>query len=394
MARSPAASSALVRHGRRRIVGPLLACLLILGTAVAADAATLTNSWLAKVGSSGVNGTASITAFTTGTGSIALKLKKLPASKTLAVALLKTSCKGGTLLTLTSVKSASTGAATRTSSLTAAQVTAIKKATAGTGKIAIRVGTGTTAKCGLFAAQVVPAYVAARVTVGRSPSGVAIDATGVWVTNWWDNSLSRIDPVANTVLSVVPVAMTGNAGPESIVSGAGSLWITTSEFDTTGAPVPGSVLRIDPANGAVLATIPVGSGAYDITFGYGSVWVPVFTDGALKRIDPATNGVVATVPIISASGVAVDAHGVWVVDAIGSVFRIDPVTNTVISTIHTQATGGFIAAGSGSIWVTNQGTKGLGDGSVSRINSPTNDVIANIPVGDYPIDVSVSGGSV
>ncbi len=155
------------------------------------------------------------------------------------------------LLTLASIRTTSTGAATRTSSLTAAQATAIKKATTGTAKIAIRIGTGTTAKCGVFVVQLVPAYVAAKVTVGPAPSGVVVDATGVWVTNWWDNTLSRINPATNTVLMVVPVTLPGAEGPEAIESGAGSLWVTTTEFADDDSSLPGSIVRVDPATGAV-----------------------------------------------------------------------------------------------------------------------------------------------
>ena len=372
----------------------VLASLVALTLAPAAMAATSTNAWLAKIGSSGANGTAAVNAYTTGSGALVLKLKKLPASRTLAVTLLKTSCKGATLLTLASIKSTSTGAAVRTSGLTTSQATAIKKATAGTGKFAIRIGTGTTAKCGVFAAQLVPAYVAARTPVGRSPSGVAIDPTGVWVTNWFDNTLSRINPATNKVLATVPLVLPGTAGPEAITSGGGSLWATTTEYAADDSNLPGSVLRIDPATGTVAATVAAGRGAYDIVYGHAAVWVTNIVDGNVQRIDPLTNQVVATIPVSGAWGITVDATTVWVVNDIGTVSRIDPVTNLVLVSFPTQPTGAYIAAGNGSLWVSHPGTEGLGDGSVSRINPATNTVIANIPVGDLPYELAVAGGSV
>jgi virginiamycin B lyase len=386
-------SAAPVRRKRAGATGLLLAGMMVLAVAPGAQAATATNAWLAKIGTSGANGTATMSAYTTGTGSLVLKLKRLPASRTLAVTLLKASCKGSTLLTLASVKTASTGAATKTTSLTAAQVTTIKKATTGTAKIAVRIGTGTTAKCGLFAAQLVPAYAAAKVTVGRSPSGVVIDASGVWVTNWWDNTLTRIDPATNTVLNTIPVALTGVEGPEAITTGAGSLWLTTTAFSET-ETLAGHVLRIDPATGTVLATINAGRGAFEIAFGFGSIWIANEVDGTIQRIDPATNTVVASIPVPSAEGIAFDLTSVWVVDLNGGVERIDPATNTVVATIHTQTTGGYIAVAGTSIWVTNPGTKGSANGSVSRIDPVTSTVTANIPVGDSPVELAVAGGSI
>lgn len=394
MARSLASPSTHARSWRRRAAGPLLASLLLLSLAPSAQAATTTNSWLAKVGSAGANGTASMLAYTTGSGSLILKLKKLPASKTLTVTLLKTSCKGSTLLTLASIKSSSSGAATRTSSLNASQVTSVKKATTGSAKIAIRIGTGTTAKCGVFAVQPVPAYIAAKVTVGAAPSGVAVDATGVWVTNWWDNSLSRISPTTNTVLSVVPLTLPDEEGPEAITVGGGSLWVTTTEFNITGDLVAGSILRVDPVSGAVLATIPGGAGAVDIAYGLGGVWVPNFSDGTVLHIDPATNAVVATIPFPAAAGVGIDATSVWVVDLLGKVARIDPVTNVVGTPIFTQSRGGDIVPTATGVWVTHPGTTEAPTGSVSRIDPATNLVVANVPVAGSPFKLEIAGGSV
>lgn len=389
-----ALSLARGRTGRKGLSAVLLAGLLIVAMAPGAQAATATNAWLAKIGSAGANGTAALNLWTTGTGNTILKLKKLPASKTLAVTLLKASCKGSTLLTLASVKTTSTGVATRTITLTASQATAIRKATTGTAKIAVRIGTGTTAKCGLFAAQVVRAYVAGTLSVGQSPSGVAVDATGVWVTNWWDNTLSRINPATNTVQAVVQLALTGTEGPEAITTGAGSLWVTTTEYTPDDTTLAGSIVRIDPTTGTTQATIPGGRGSYDIAFGFGSIWVPNFDDNAVVRIDPATNQVVATVSIIEPSGIAVDANGVWVVDHSGNVVKIDPATNMPGTPIHTLSTGGFIAAGGGSLWVTNPGSFDAADGSLSRINSATGLLVGSVTVGARPQEVVYAGGSV
>lgn len=64
---------------------------------------------------------------------------------------------------------------------------------------------------------------------------------------------------------------------------------TTVEWDLAGSTLPGSVLRVDPATGSVLATITVGKGAFDIVVGFGSVWVPNQDDNTVVRIDAGTN---------------------------------------------------------------------------------------------------------
>jgi multiple sugar transport system substrate-binding protein len=139
-------------------LGVGLALILTLADVAPTGAATVTNIWSAQIGTAGVNGTATMQAYTNGTGSIALKLAKLKASTYLSVTLSKGTCGsvGSTLFKLPAIRTSSTGAANRTSTLTAAQVTLIKNATSGTGRVAIRVGSSTTGgvKCGVFTAPV------------------------------------------------------------------------------------------------------------------------------------------------------------------------------------------------------------------------------------------------
>lgn len=118
----------------------------------------LTNAWQAKVGTSGVNGTAKISRYTNGTGAIALKFVKLRASTTLPVVVHKGTCAsvGPVIFKLASIKTSSSGAAARKNALTVAQMNLVLAATKGTGKIAIRVGSGASTKCGAFAKLAVP----------------------------------------------------------------------------------------------------------------------------------------------------------------------------------------------------------------------------------------------
>jgi YVTN family beta-propeller protein len=360
------------------------------------DAVTVSGAWSAKIGSAGANGTATINLYTTGKGALVLKLKKLPAATSLAVTLHKGTCAavGTVLVKFPLIKSTSAGAAARTSTLTAAQGSSILAATAGTGKLALRVGTGRTAKCGVFTVLPVQPYVAARVTVGRNPAGVAVAPSGAWVTNWWDNTLSRIDPATNGVLQTLSLTLTGNAGPEAIAWGDGSLWVTVTDYDDSGNTLAGSVLRVDPASGQVQATIPLGRGAYDIEVTPAAVWVPAYDDGTLARIDPATNAVVAAIPVCAhPAGVASGFGSAWASCEDGTLVRLDPATNQVVKTIATQSTGGYVAASTNAIWMTNAGHVGSPDGSVTRVDPATNTVVANVPVGSYPEAIAAAGGS-
>jgi len=397
------------RRGARAVL-PLslgIAALLAFGP-VAAGAATVSGAWSAKIGSAGVNGKATISSYTTGTGTIALKLAKMKASTLLPVVLHKGTCGsvGAVLMTLAPIRTTSSGAASRTSSLTTSQVAKIAAATK-TGKIAIRIGTGTARKCGLFAPLAIQPYLAATIPVGDGPSGVAVAPSGVWVTNFWDATLSRINPATNTVLQTIDVgsmALEGSVlvgmAPEAIAYGEGSLWVTLLGFRFDEAADPqfqyttGSVVRLDPTTGSVQATIPVGRGSIDIKVAPGAVWVPLTLDGTLVRIDPANDTIVATIPVATPTGVAVGLGAIWVACGCGTVSRIDPATNTIVATINAQATGAGVTTGAGSVWVAHPGHTGQADGSVSRIDPATNAVVGNVVVGEDPEAIAFGGGSV
>jgi YVTN family beta-propeller protein len=374
----------------------LLVGALLTVTPAAVNAATVTSSLSARIGSAGANGAATIQTYTTGAGSLRLKLRKLPASTSLAVTIRKGTCAlvGTMLLKFPTIKSSGSGTAARTISVTVAQAGAISTATSGSGRLAIRVGTGKAAKCGLLTRLPVPPYVAATITVGRSPSGVAVAPSGVWVTNWFDNTISRVDPATNGVLQTMPLVLTGTAGPEAIAYGDGSLWVTVTDSDANGNPLAGSVLRLDPASGQVQATIAVGRSPFSIEVTPTAVWVPAYADNTLARIDPATNGLVTTIPVCTKpAGVTSGFGAVWASCWDGSVARIDPATNAVVTTIKTQDSGGYVVASGTAIWVTNAGHENTPDGSVTRIDPATNKVVANAVLGLHPEEIAYAGGS-
>jgi YVTN family beta-propeller protein len=378
----------------------VLAAILSLVVIAPAAAATVTSTWNATVGGSGANGSARIQAYSTGAGAATLKLVKLKSSALLPVVISKGTCgtAGATLMTLKSIKTTSAGAATRTSSLTAAQVKLIKAATKGSARIAIRIGTGTSRRCGLFTLATPPAVeptVAATIPVGVYPGHLAIDATGIWVTNWYDNTVSRIDPASNSVFSVSSLAIPDNAAPEGVTSGFGSIWITVLMYDELGTPsLPGSVVRFDPATGSAIgAPIPVGRKPGMITASAEAIWITNNLDASVSRIDPLTNQVTATIPVgDSPLGIAAGFGSIWVANVSdGTVARIDPTTNQVTTTVQTQQGAFGLAVGAGGVWVSYCGCDGQA-GVVSRIDPLTNTVIAATPVGTEAGFLTFGGG--
>ena len=185
------------------------------------------------------------------------------------------------------------------------------------------------------------------------------------------------------------------AQPVEVVAGAGNLWVWNLQ--------PHSLVRIDPANGEITASVgsPFGgdagwylpdgddvwfAGLHDLArvnveqgqevdrfhltdaegrFGLtsvarcaGSLCIPT-TTRASSLFDPETGAVQARVHTIFPWPVACGDGGIWVGSNPAGLRRIDPRTNTIVATAHTQDQYVSIAVGGGYAWTADK-TKGVG----------------------------------
>jgi streptogramin lyase len=153
-----------------------------------------------------------------------------------------------------------------------------------------------------------------------------------------------------------------------------------------GDATPNSVTQPAPVTRrAVLgATIRIPSGAVDVAVGRGAIWVSGF--GRMTRLDPGTDRVVATVRTPGTedySHVAVGLGAVWVTSDGGTLYRIDSNRNRVVATIPVGGPIVGVATGAGYVWVTRP-TEGIGE--LIRVDPATNRVTgAPIDAGPGPI---------
>jgi DNA-binding beta-propeller fold protein YncE len=113
----------------------------------------------------------------------------------------------------------------------------------------------------------------ARIPVGRKALRVAVAAGYVWVTNYGDDSVSRVNPKGPHVATIgVP------SKPYGIHARADGIWVACYGDQ--------SVVRIDPKTSRVAGKpIPVGLNPIGIDVAHGSVWVTNSSDRTLTRID-------------------------------------------------------------------------------------------------------------
>jgi peptide/nickel transport system substrate-binding protein len=181
----------------------------------------------------------------------------------------------------------------------------------------------------------------------RATSGVATTADAVWSVAGGYLSTPRVFRIDPGTRQAEAVIATGH-GPTAIATGLGDLWVTDS-FENT-------VSRIDES-GVVESTIPVGRGASAIAVGEGAAWVVDSLDDAIVRIDPETNSVITTIRVGRNPGsIAVGASDVWVANRHdGTISRIDPTTNEVVDTIDVGSSPAGLVFAAGSVWLTSQG---------------------------------------
>jgi YVTN family beta-propeller protein len=151
----------------------------------------------------------------------------------------------------------------------------------------------------------------ARIRVGDSPAGVALEGKFAWVANEGDGTVTRIDR-GNKQVRSAPIPVGKN--PRAVAAAGGNVWV--ANFGG------GSVTRIDARTGRVLKTIPVGLGPIDIAVGEKSVWVST-QDARIVKIDAHTGQIVDPDIGIRAQGALDLGRGrLWIADPLEGTLRV------------------------------------------------------------------------
>ena len=212
------------------------------------------------------------------------------------------------------------------------------------------------------------AQIDSRIQVGQpvAPRWFAADDQSLWVHE--PTSLVRVDLATSAITGTVPMNWMEYG---YVTTGAGAVWQTDYEND--------ALLRIDPVAGKVVASIPVGSQPLGVAVTAGSVWVADEHSEAVTRVDPATNRVVATIPIgpprpAGPQIMTAGPGGVWVdVDNMDEVVRIDAATNKVGLRVPLD---GPVASDGKEVWIGVDGPNGRTQ--VVRIDPDSGKVITTV----------------
>ena len=256
--------------------------------------------------------------------------------------------------------------------------------------------------------------------IAESPSSVAFDDQGVWVTSRAETEIFRLDVQGNFVTSTgiinfgTGIALTEDGAGwviaddtrdmvrldlatnedtneidigtdmRSISAQGTDVWLTTGVDGDTGALVRFDAIALEPTAAIDVGTAPNAVSATDDV-----VWVTNAGDNTVTRVDPDTNEVTATVELdVEPSAVAAVEDAVWVLSTDSrSLTRIDPDTNEVVSVVDLDQDGGAspvaVAATADAVWAV--------DGEldeVALVDPATDTVIDRVAVGNEPVAVA------
>ncbi len=153
---------------------------------------------------------------------------------------------------------------------------------------------------------------------------------------------------------------------------------------------------IDPDSNRLVSTVPTGGLPAEVSADADHVWVANRGDDTVTQIDPATKEVAGTAsPGTSVAGLAAGADGVWIGDSRREkLVRLDPASRSVAASIRLAAgpelfgesTTNPVAVGHGAVWV------GRAVGEIARVDPKSDEVVAEIPVGNGPVAIATGRG--
>lgn len=203
--------------------------------------------------------------------------------------------------------------------------------------------------------------------VASGATRVLRTSAAVWITNYADSEIVRIDPITSTV-----VASLQFPGPDGVAKLGATLAVAS--FDG------GFVAQVDPSAEAISRQVDVGGQPTDVfvTEDESAVWVALFDTGEVVRIDAATFAITARITVGSGPVGLDAADGVlWVVNhAEGTVVGVDLATETVVSNFPVGAGPTAATSFNGSLWVTVTDA-----GELVQLDPTTGETITRTPLG-------------
>jgi streptogramin lyase len=174
-----------------------------------------------------------------------------------------------------------------------------------------------------------------RINLGSMPFQCVFTSGSIWTTQYFDNSVSRVDPVSNTILDTVAV---GENPIDITVDEFGYIWVACFGFNN------GGLFRIDPETNLSDESFLLADGIRprNVDFANGDIWVAV--GNSLYRVNPSTFVIDDPWALdigpdndytvrISDKVIGID-DSIWIIDSNNNeVLKVDPVSLEIYNII-------------------------------------------------------------
>jgi YVTN family beta-propeller protein len=263
--------------------------------------------------------------------------------------------------------------------------------------------------------------ITATIDTGSEPSGVAVGAGYVWVTNVGSDSVSQIDPATNEVVASFEV----QGGPDDVAVADDSVWVTTErgglwrlasdadEFEP-GPPIDnegghldiaaegsdvfvqvdrGPLLVLDEAGNVPQPFETVGE-ATDVTVTGELVWVYERSEGRVVRFDRETRERLGATSVGKADSqdlAATEDHAWFFRGSDATLIQISAEDGSPVTEVPLKGTFGAISPAPDGVWVmtTSGGERGTGEGNLYRVTAEGAEQVGTpVPLGGLPYDVA------
>ncbi|HEX6189965.1 MAG TPA: hypothetical protein VFZ40_17945 [Pyrinomonadaceae bacterium] len=146
-----------------------------------------------------------------------------------------------------------------------------------------------------------------NITGFSNPKGIAFDGNDIWVANYGNNTVSRIERACETQPSVQNFSATNK--PYGIAFDGTHLWVTLEESAAT----PGGLLKLNINDGSIIGNYGVGTKPHGLAFDGTNIWVANSGSNSVTKLRANSGVLVGTYAVgTSPEAVVFDGDHVWV----------------------------------------------------------------------------------
>jgi hypothetical protein len=126
------------------------------------------------------------------------------------------------------------------------------------------------------------------IAVGPGPDGILATTDAIWVADHKGDSVERLDPATNELLSIKVRDTAGRGGPGGMVEADGSLFVSIPLLEAGPTRPPGGLAEIDLTTNTRVRTIELDMLPCDIAHMGGRIWLAACSDApaAVAYLEP------------------------------------------------------------------------------------------------------------